>query len=168
MANWKGNNPPEWQTKIRKDAVATKRGWENPDTREIIIQASNLNTRMGAADVIKVEYVDSSLVGGDEISVKVKFNEKVDVSAGASLVVTSTGISGNITLYALAQSGSYLVLFDKDITLSSNVVVPSETAILSISAQTVSGTIKDFGTVVDSNKDVSAQVAAEAGTISIP
>jgi len=164
MPNWKGNNPPVWQTNVGLDAVAKSTGWVNPETGETIITARNLHTVMGAADVIQTHFVAASLQQGDALSVKVKFNELVDVSAGASVVVSSTGLAGSVTLYALAQSGIHDVLFDKDVTLVSAALVPSEAATLSIAAQSLVGTIKDAGTAVDSNKAIGAEAAAHAGT----
>lgn len=164
MANWKGNNPPFWHTRTGKDAVATKKGWENPKTGEVLIAVSSLNTRMGAADVIGINFVSDLLARGDELSLTVKFNEKVDVTAGASVVVTNTGLAGNITLYAVAQLSAYDIIFDKDVTLLAPVLLADEAATLSVDAQTVLGTVKDAGTAVDSNLAISVDVAAAAGT----
>lgn len=160
MARWSLNNPPGWF----KTAVATKRGWEHPVTKEVLVAIRGLATKAGGADVMGVSFVDKTPVQGEALSVIVRFNEKVSVTVGASIEVSWTGISGNITLNAAAQTNVHEVVFNKQANNSTQEVVPSEAGTLSVAAQTISGTIVDAGTVVASNKAISAPVALAASS----
>lgn len=163
MPLWTLNNPPTFKT----DAVATEKGWEHPDTGEVLVAIGTLTTKAGAADVLSVRFMDLTLAQGDDLAVEVRLNEKVDVTAGATLVVSWDGMSGDVTLHALAQTNTNVVVFNKDVTLLANAVVPSESGTLSIAAQTMGGTIKDAGTLTNSNKAISAPQASAADTIEV-
>ena len=76
-------------------------------------------------------------------TVIVVYNELVDVTNGATLTVTASGQS-NPTATAAAQTGTNRVEF--------TFTVPNAATNLSIAAQTISGTIKDAGTNVASDK----------------
>ena len=167
MALFDYNKPPRITNPHGNDPVATKRGWEDPDTGELLVAIGELTTKAGAGDILEVSFVTSELAQGDDLSVLVRFNERVDVTAGASIVVTWDGGSGNVTLYAAAQTNKNEILFDKQSDNTTQEVVPSETGALSIAAQTLGGTIKDAGTVTNSNKAVSAPVAAAAGEVEV-
>ena len=161
MANWHGNNPPMWVTKNgnhgNTDAVMAKEGWINPRTGEILVAVSNLDVTAGAADPIVVSFLSALLAQGDPLAIEVKFNELVDVTAGDSIVVASTGATPAITLYAVAQHGVYKVRFDKKVDLITPEVVPAETAVLSVAAQSILGTIVDDSTpLVASNLAIPA------------
>jgi hypothetical protein len=58
------------------------------------------------------------------ISVIVRFNEKVNVSVGATIVVSFSGEVGNITLYAAAQTNVQDVVFNKQNDNTTNKTVP--------------------------------------------
>ena len=163
MGLWSLNKPPRWFPK----AVATKRGWTNPFTKEVLVAISNLVSKAGAADILEVSFVNSTLAQGDALAVKVRFNEAVDVTVGAAIEVSWSGLAGNFTLQAAAQTNVTEVLFDKQADNVTPAVVPSESGELSIAAQSLSGTIKDASTAVDSNLAVSAEAVAATGTIEI-
>lgn len=142
---WTDELPPNWYP----DAVATLRGWENPDTGELLVSWGGLASAAGSADIVRAEFVaDSFERGADTVGVYVYFNEKVDISAGATLVVTrSTG--GTITLTAVEQLDTGKVLFEAGAT------VDIET-ILSVGAQTITATVTD---------DIGAVAASKALTL---
>ena len=165
MPLWTLDNPPAFKNPKGKDLVATSRGWEDPDTGEVLVAISDLTTKAGAADILEVLFVDQTPVQGEAISVKVRFNERVDVTVGAALEVSWSGVSGNFYVNAAAQSNVNEVIFDKQADNTTPQVVPSEAGELSIAAQTISGTVKDAGTAVDSNLAISAPIAAAAGTL---
>jgi len=75
-------------------AVATHRGWENPVTGEVIVAIRGLSTKSGEGDVFRASW-GVTPVGGGIARLYVDFNEKVDVTEGASLVVYS-----NLKAYA--------------------------------------------------------------------
>jgi hypothetical protein len=94
---------------------------------------------------------------GDTLRVAVYYNEKVDVTVGATINVTSTGTDFLAT--AAAQTDTNEVIFEG--------VIPAETADLSILAQSIIGTIVDTSDATASDLAISADAAAAAETISI-
>ena len=152
MPLWTKDSPPTFF----KDAVQTEEGWVNPVTGEILVAISELTDKAGPSDVLTTRFQHSSYVQGQALKVFVHFNEKVDVTAGATIEVSWDGLSGNITLTALAQTGVYDVAFDG--------VVPSEAGTLSIAAQSVLGTLVDNDGGAAANLAISIAAAASAGT----
>jgi hypothetical protein len=145
MALWSLNLPPRWRKKNgKKQPVLTNKGWEDPDTGEVLVAMSGRTIDAGGADVVAVAFGATSYDQGDPISVIVSFNEQVDVTVGASIEVSSSGVGGNFTLTAAAgQTGVTEVVFSKQGDNVTDFTVPLETANLSIAAQTITGTIVD-------------------------
>jgi hypothetical protein len=168
MSLWTLNQPPRFKNPKGKELVGTKRGWEDPETGEVLVAISQLTTKAGAADVLALSFSDVTLAQGDAVSVVVRFNERVTVTAGAALELSWDGVSGNFFVHALSQTNVHEVLFNKQADLLADVVVPSEAGTLSVAAQTISGTIVDAGTLVASNKVVSVDAAALAGEVVVP
>lgn len=165
MALWSLNTPPKFKNPKGKPCVATKRGWEDPDTGEVLVAISSLTLKAGAADILEVTFDAASYARTDAVSVTVRFNERVDVTAGAAIEISWSGVAGNFFAHALAQTNVHEVVFNKDPGLVSNALVPNEAGDLSVAAQSVSGTINDAGTLITSNNAVSLAAAAAAGTI---
>lgn len=163
MSLWTLNTPPRWV----QNAVATVKGWAHPTTNELLVAIRNLTTKAGAADILAVSLNAEEYLQGDELSVTVRFNEKVDVSAGASLVLSWDGLAGDITLYAAAQSNSNLIVFAYESDLTTLATIPMEAGTLEMAAQSLVGTIKDTGTAVDSNKAISGAIALTLGEIEV-
>lgn len=139
MTIWTLNTPPSYAP----HATANQKGWVDDDTGEVYVAIKGLATKGAAANITKIEFVAEEYEHGDALSVKVFFSEKVDVTAGASIVVSSTGATATITLYALAQTNTNEILFNKAVNLTSAVVVPDEYAELSVGSQTVTATVYD-------------------------
>jgi hypothetical protein len=167
MPLWTLDNPPAPRNANGKLCVATEAGWTDPDTGEVLIAISNLTDKAGEADVIAVAFDAEAYLQGDPIALAVRFNEAVDVTAGATIEVSFSGLSGNITLHAVEQLDTALVVFDKQSDLVTDEVVPAEAGDLSVAAQSIIGTVVDAGTAVAANLAVSAEVAAAAGEISV-
>lgn len=174
-----------WDYKTRPpfapDAEPTDRGWEAPlkgtdpadGLKELIVAIGGLPLKAGAATIKEVSFVQDELKIGLPLSVRVRFSERVDVEAGASIEVSSTGDTDPIVLHALAQEDALEVLFDQVVSLDDPVLVPSDDAPfeLSIAAQTMSGDIKDADAEAeDAVLDISAAIASAAGTreITVP
>lgn len=157
MAQWSRETPPNWRVKNgNKAPVATERGWEDPDSGELLVAISNLATKAEEANILEVGFGADAYEQSDTLTVVVRFSEKVNVTAGATLVVDSTG-SSNITLTAAAQTEVNEVVFSG--------TVPSESATLSIAAQDVVGTIVDAAKVAsESDKEIKGEIASAAGT----
>jgi len=165
MTLWDYDSPPNWRKRIgKKNPVATERGWVDPDTGEVLVASKNLSTKAGAADILEVIFAEEAYEQGDPLSVTVVFNEKVDVTAGATIEVSWSGVGGNFSLHAVEQLDESRIVFDKKADLITPEVVPSEGGELSIGAQTLSGTVVDTGTAVATNLAVSADIGTAAGT----
>ena len=95
------------------------------------------------ATITSVHFNTKTLARAATGSVIVVYNELVDVTNGATLTVTASGQS-NPTSTADAQKSTNRVVF--------TFTVPNAATTLSIGAQTISGTIKDAGTNVASDK----------------
>jgi hypothetical protein len=151
MGLWGYNKPPTF----KKDAVATRSGWCHPKTGEVLVAIGGLSVTGGASEIQSVKFDAAAYTQEAPISLVVGFNEKVDVTAGATIEVTSTGLGGNFVLTAEAQEKVSKVVFEG--------LVPAEVAELGVSAQSIVGTIVDQdGTAA--TLSISAQIAALAGT----
>jgi hypothetical protein len=165
MPIWTLETPPKSYDKIAKKAVATERGWEDARTREILVQISNLADRAGQANILGVGFDKAAYVRSGAVKVIVRYNEKVNVTAGANLNLSWTGINGDFRGYALAQLGVTEVVFDVDVA-AAPLVLFNEAGTLFVSAQTIVGTIVDAAgtTPLASELVISAPIAAAAGT----
>ena len=161
MSQWSLNSAP----KHAPNAVATQKGWEDPDTGEVLVAIRQLSTKAGGADIVSVTVTNlAALAQGSNLAVRVKYNEKVTVTVGATIVVKWTGVGGDITLYAAAQTGVSTVVFNKQNDNTTQATVPAEAGTLSIEAQTLSGTIVDAAGGATSSKVLSAPQATAAGS----
>lgn len=168
--SWTLNTPPTWAP----NAVATKKGWENPTTGEVLVAIRGLSRKAGASDVNAVVFGAEVYENGDDVSALVRFNEKVNVTAGASFVLTNSGSGGNITLYAAAQNDVSEVLFNKQVdnttqvalaanayatqTLTSDTVNVSDGDTVTIGSKVY--TFQNTLTDVDGNVKIGANAAA--------
>jgi len=157
MALWGISDSDESKPKYLKqedknNCVAKSEGWVlkksvgSRNLEEVLVAVSgglNLATAVGNADITGVYFKDASYDQGDTGTVVVNYNENVDVTNGATLVVTGS-VTGSITATAAAHDGKNNIEF--------TFTVPSETEDLSIGAQTISGTIVDDGTSTASDK----------------
>ena len=165
MPIWTLEIPPKSYEKIARKAVATERGWEDARTGEILVQISNLADRAGQANIFHVSFDKASYIRSALVKVVVRYNEKVNVTAGANLNLSWTGINGDFRAYALAQSNVSEVVFDVDIA-SNPLTLFNEAGTLFLSAQTIVGTIVDAAgaTPPASELAISAPMSAGAGT----
>lgn len=147
------NRPPYYAP----DAVATKRGWEHPTTGEIYAAIPRLNSKAGAAEVLSIEFDEEAYTNGGELEVTVKFSEKVNVTAGATIVVTFDGTAGNQTVYAAAQSAVGEVVFNKQSDNSTDYVLPANVA--ATSTLTLTDNPADTETVVIGGKTYTFQTS---------
>ncbi len=136
-------------------AVAAKEYWD-----EVIVAIGGLaggtstTAALGGATISAIFFEQESLAQTDTGTVALIYNEKVDVTAGATLVVTGS-VTGAVTATYARGTGSNRIEFD--------FTVPSQAEDLSIGAQTISGTIEDAGTSVASDKVVVAEDVIGAG-----
>ncbi len=160
MPLWTLDKPPVWPKKNgRKTPVLTEKGWEDPDTGEVLVCMNGRLVDAGSANIVDVYFDVSAYDQGDPIKVFVAFNENVDVLAGATVEVSWTGVSGNFFCTALAQTGVSAVEFSG--------VVPSEPGVMDITTgpAIVVGTITDAGTVTASDLTIPATISVAQITV---
>ena len=145
-----------WTLRHYKNAAKTEY-WD-----EVIVAVDGLvgeggrgTDTLGNADITAVYFEETGYAGGATGSVVVIYNEQVDVTNGATLVVRNTTDSANITATAAAQTGTNRVKFTFTAAASGKAHA--------IQAQTISGTIKDAGTNTASDKQFVAGDVQGAG-----
>ena len=146
------SRPKYLKQEDKNNCVGKPEGWVlkksvgSRNLEEVLVAVgsqTNLSTALGNADIVGVYFKAASYNQADTGAVIVNYNENVDVTNGATLVVTGS-VSGSITATAAAQTGVNSAEF--------TFTVPSQTENLSIGAQTISGTIVDNGTSTASDK----------------
>ena len=130
-----------------EDCYATNSGWVLKHTtsggtsEEVLVPIRNLagtasvTTTLAAANITAV-YFSSKITNGAGGSITVVYNEKVNVTNGATIAVTNTGGS-NFNATAAAQTGVNKAVF----TITSGQVATGNS--LAIADQTIGGTIVD-------------------------
>ena len=151
---------PNWLTRAAsgvgrlEDCYATNRGWvlkhaTSAGTREeLLVPIRNLAGTQTATDTLAAAsigavYFTGAVSGGSGGSVTVVYNEKVNVTSGATIAVKKNG-GGNITATAAAQTGVNKVVF----AISNGDVAQNNT--LTIEDQTMGG-----GNKIKDNLDTS-------------
>lgn len=155
MSLWTKDQPPVFHNPKHGEAVQTKAGWVDPVTGEVLVAISDLTTKSGPANVSTTRFEQGSYAQGAALKVFVNFVEKVDVLAGATIEVSTTGGGGNFLLTSAGQVGVYGAEF--------NGLVPAETGILSIGAQSILGTVTDTLGGAPATLAISASAGASAG-----
>lgn len=145
-----------WTLRHYKNAAKTEY-WD-----EVIVAVDGLvgeggrgTDTLGNADITAVYFEGTGYAGGATGTVVVIYNEQVDVTNGATLVVRNTTDSANITATAAAQTSTNRVKF----TFTAAATGKAH----AIQAQTISGTIKDAGTNTASDKQFVAGDVQGAG-----
>jgi len=156
MPLWTKDKAPLFGNPKRGEAVQTAAGWVDPITGEVLVAISDLTTKAGAANVTSAKFGLLAYLQGDVLTVLVHFNEKVDVTVGATIQAAWSGPFGNITLTASAQNAAHDVVFSG--------VVPAEAGVLSIAAQSIAGTIVDDLGAAASGLSISPAAALKAGS----
>lgn len=160
MPLWTKDVPPKSQVKIGKNAVSTNKGWKDPKNKEVLVAISNLAEKAGEANILSVKFDKSAYEREDAISIIVQYNEYVDVTAGAKITVSWSGVSGNFDVVALEQEKVFDVVFSG--------LVPDEEGILSLVTQSIDGNIVDNNDgVTASELLISADNAAGAGSFEV-
>lgn len=115
------------------------------------------------ANIVVVGFLPKSdgtdYVQGDTLRVAINYNENVDVTAGATLVVSTTGAAVSFVATAAVHTGVGEIIFEA--------TIPAETGDLTIDTQTVIGTITDSSDATVSDKVISVDVAAGAEAVII-
>ena len=169
---------PNWLSDADKTNTSAKpHGWElkkvvgSRTLTETLVawSSSALTTALGAADITDIDWnitaFDKS--EGGTLSVKVVFNEAVDVTGTPQLTVVNS-VNSNHTLSYASGTGTNELTFTLAIA-AANAATDADD-VLSIGANAValnSGTIKDKGTNTASTITSVAGIGTAAGTITV-
>jgi hypothetical protein len=180
MAQWGHTSgtesKPNWLSDADKTNTSAKaHGWElktvvGSRTRtETLVAMKNLTTALGAADITDIDWnitaFDKS--EGGTLSVKVIFNEAVDVTGTPQLTVVNDQRANHTLSYA-SGTGSNELTFTLAIAAANAATNAAD--VLSIGANAVAlngGTIKDKGTSTVSTITSVAGIGTAAGTITV-
>ena len=134
-----------WVLRHYKNATKTKYWDEILCSIDGLVGAGGSGTNtLGNADITAVFFEETTYAAAATGTVVVIYNELVDVTNGATLVVTNTTDSASITATAAGQTATNRVEFTFTCAAASKVHT--------IGAQTISGTIVDTGTSTASDK----------------
>jgi len=169
---------PNWLSDSDKTNTSAKpHGWElkkvvgSRTLTETLVawSSSALTTALGAADITDIDWnitaFDKS--DGGTLSVKVVFNEAVDVTGTPQLTVVNS-VNSNHTLSYASGTGTNELTFTLAIA-AANAATDADD-VLSIGANAVAlngGTIKDKGTATASTITSVAGIGTAAGTITV-
>ena len=157
------DKPKYLKQEDKNNCVAKPHGWEpqipvgsrtRTETLVAVGSQTNLSTALAEATISAVHFDATSYDQGDAGKVIVVYNEQVDVTNGATLVVGATGGS-DATATAAAHDGKNKIEFA--------FTVPSRTCTLSIGAQSISGTIVDDVGGATADKAIAAGDVIDAG-----
>ena len=185
------SKPKNLTTAQKKQVFANASGWvleagsalsgnDNTDADpEVLVAIGDLSTSIGAADITEVEMVTTTAdkSEGFTISVRVRFNEPVDVvttGGTPTLAVTNSNAGsgsgrGPHSLSYASGTGTNELIFSLAIAAANAATNADD--VLSVGAQTIalnSGTIKDAsGTASDAALVISGAVGTAAGSVTV-
>ena len=183
MSLW-GNDikPKNLTDEEKKEVYATSQGWVreagsvlsgngNPNADpEVLVAIGGLTTNMGSANITQVEFVTTSIgeAAGGNIDVRVRFNERVDITGTPQVTVTNSqaggGTDATFTADYNSGTGTNEIVFRATYGAADGGI--AEDDVLSIGSNAValnSGTIKDAGTTTNST----ITNAAQTGTLTV-
>jgi hypothetical protein len=133
---------------------ASMRGWEvthENNLEELIVAIPGLSNSLAGASIAAMEWGETVYTDGTIQTVVVIYNERVTVTAGATLLVHAD-VAGDITATYVSTSKNQVTF---------NFTVPAAANVLSIDAQSIVGTIVDYdGDLGVSSLVISSDVAA--------
>ena len=190
MSLWGTDVKPKNLTEAEKlEVYQTNQGWVreagsrlsgngnvNADP-EVLVAISGLATKSGTGNITEIEFITTSVsaASAGPFSVRVRFNEKVDVdtSGGMPTLLVTNSIYDNestsqgiVSLDYASGTGTNELTFTG--TWTSGQL--NENDVLSIGSNAValnSGTIKDAGTATNSTITNSAAIGTAAGTLTV-
>ena len=182
---------PKWlSTAQKKEVFANSSGWVveggstmtgNDNTNaapEILVAIGNLTTAIGAADITGIEWITTAAdrSAGFSLSVRVRFNEAVDVatSGGTPYLAVTNGNQGSGSgrgphnLPYVSGTGTNELVFT--LAIGGGNAATKVDDVLTIGANAIalnSGTIKDAGTSTNSTITNAASIGTAAGSITV-
>jgi len=183
------SKPKNLTTAEKKEVYATASGWVreagsalsgNSNTSadpEVLVAISALSTNLGAADVTEVEWITTAAdkSAGFTLSIRVRYNEAVDVTGNPTLAVTNgnqgTGSGrGPHTLAYASGTGTNELVFSLAIAAANAATNAND--VLVVGAQNIlkpgGATMKDAtGTASDAAVAISAGQGTACGSITV-
>ena len=181
---------PKWMTTAdKKEVLATTAGWvveagsamtgndNTSSTPEVLVAAGGLTVSLGAATIDSVDWITTAAdkSAGFTLSVRVRYNEAVDVAVSNPTVAVTNSNAGSgsgrgpHTLVYASGTGSNELVFSLAIAAANAATNADD--VLSVAAQNVllagSSTIKDAGTSTTSEVAISAAQGTAAGTLTV-
>lgn len=160
--------PPTWVQKYYINrgypVAATQRGWITLHPNgifETLVAMKNLAVAAGNANVLKVEFGSTSYSAGDNLAAVVTWNEVVDVTAGASIVITCAG--GDYAVGTLTASNRLLPIRYATGTLTASTnFAADDTVVIGVNTYTfkASASVDNEVTVGDDLEESLANLAA--------
>ena len=181
------SKPKHLTTARKKEVYAAASGWviesgstmtgndNTSATPEILVARGGLQAGIGAADITEIEWITTaaSKAAGFTLSMRVRFNEAVDVTGTPQLSVTNgnegsgSGRGPHLLAYASGTATNELVF---SLAIAADNAATNEDDVLVFGANPLalaSGTIKDLGTATDSTITSLAAIGTAAGSITV-
>lgn len=181
------SKPKNLTTTEKKEVFANASGWVreagsafsgNNNTNadpEVLVAVSGLAVSLGAADVTEVEWITTTAdkSAGFTLSIRVRYNEAVDVTGNPTLAVTNgnqgTGSGrGPHTLAYASGTGTNELVFSLVIAAANAATNADD--VLVVGAQNIAlagGTLKDKGTSTNSAVAISAAQGTACGSVTV-
>ena len=184
------SKPKHLTTAQKKEVYATDKGWtieagstmtgngNTSATPEVLVAIGSLTTSIGSADITEIEWITTAADKSDgfTLSVRVRFNEAVDVDTGSGtpyLAVTNgnegsgTGRGPHNLAYA-SGTGTNELVFSLAIAAGNAATNANDVLVFGANAMNLnSGTIKDAGTATNATITNSSAIGTAAGSITV-
>ena len=181
------SKPKHLTTARKKEVYAAASGWvieagstmtgnsNTSATPEILVAMGGLQAALGAADITGIEWITTAADKSDgfTLSMRVRFNEAVDVTGTQQLSVTNgnegsgSGRGPHLLSYASGTTTNELVF---SLVIAAGNAATNANDVLVVGANALalnSGTIKDAGTSSASTITSSSAIGTAAGSITV-
>ena len=184
------SKPKHLTTAQKKEVYANASGWvveagstqsgngNTSATPEVLVAIGSLATSLGSADITEIDWITTAADKSDgfSLSVRVFFNEPVDVDTGSGVpylgITNSNAGSGSgrgpHNLPYASGTGTNELVFT--LAIAADNAATNADDVLSVGANAMnlnSGTIKDAGTSTNSTITSSSAIGTAAGTITV-
>jgi hypothetical protein len=175
------NKPKNLTTAEKKEVFASAKGWvreagsalsgngnANADP-EVLVALRGLAVKIGAADITEIEFVSTAFdkSDGGTLSVRVRFNEAVDVTGTPQLTVVNDSRANHTLSYA-SGTGTNELLFTLVIGAANAATNAGDELSIGANAMALNGgTVKDAGTATVSTITNVAGIGTAAGIITV-
>ena len=184
------SKPKNLTTAEKKEVFASTKGWvreagsvlsgngNTSATPEVLVAIGSLATSLGTADITEIDWITTAADKSDgfSLSVRVFFNEPVDVDTGSGtpyVAITNSNAGsgsgrGPHNLPYASGTGTNELVFT--LAIAADNAATNADDVLSVGANAMnlnSGTIKDAGTSTNSTITSSSAIGTAAGTITV-